>query len=97
MYVVYEKSKQLDFRSVDLHYLFLDEAEEALYIVINAIKNSLVSTTKKGYFKIEVIVGKGIHSRGAPILFPNIKRWLENNGHRIISAAEGRIIADLKV
>lgn len=97
IYVVYEKSRQREFRVIDLHYLFLDEAEEAIYIVINAIKNAMVSITKKGYFKLEVIVGKGMHSKGMPVLFPNIKRWLENNEHRIIAAGEGKILADIKV
>lgn len=80
-----------------MHYLFLDEAEEALYIVINMIRESMVSISKKGYFKLEIIVGKGLHSKGSPVLSPNIKRWVENNGHRIIAAGEGKIIADIKV
>jgi DNA-nicking Smr family endonuclease len=35
-----------------------------------------------------VVTGKGLHSQGDPVLHPNIKNFLESNGHKIKTAKD---------
>lgn len=39
-----------------------------------------------------MVTGKGLHSQGDPVLHPNIKLFLESNGHKIrASKDQGKI------
>ena len=96
IFIVYKKAKAKGFKTVDLHYLFLDEAFETLYIIINAIRNLVVEQTKSGHFKLEIITGKGRHSRGDAVLFPKIMDWLKTTEHSA-KGGEGRIYANIKI
>ena len=92
-YIVFKKSKDLKFKSVDLHYLFLEEAEEILYIIFECLQYQM----GHGSFEIVIITGKGKHSRGLPVLFPKIKDLMRRENHKVVSAKNGRIVASIKV
>jgi DNA-nicking Smr family endonuclease len=97
MYIVYKRSKANNFKIVDLHYLYLDEAEEVLFIIFEEVRHNFIQTSKKGYFEIEIITGKGIHSKNGAVLFPKISASLRQQGHQIISSKEGKIRCNVKL
>ena len=87
--IIYELSKRKGFTSIDLHGLFLDEAEEIVMIIIDTVKRILYRkgknrSGKKNNFKVEIITGKGRNSKGKPILFPKIKGYLESEGYKVV-------------
>jgi DNA-nicking Smr family endonuclease len=97
MYIVYKRAKLTNFASVDLHYLYLDEAEEVLFIILEEIRHSFTQTSRKGHFSIEIITGKGLHSKNGAVLFPKIQASLRQQGHHIVSAKEGKIVCKFKI
>lgn len=77
-----------DYRDIDLHGLFLEEAMEIVVDQIKFIKNKLALGLVancaykdiKGYkyLKYEIITGKGRNSKNKlPVLLPSLKKFLE--------------------
>lgn len=96
MFVVFQNSKEANFLKVDLHHLHLDESEEVLFLIFEFIRNSLPGTYRSGVFQIEIVTGKGIHSKNGAVLLPYLMSSLKQQGHFICSSTEGRIICNIK-
>ncbi len=97
MYIVYKRAKLTNLTSVDLHYLYLDEAEEVLFMIFEEVRHTFTQTSKKGYSTIEIITGKGLHSKNGAVLFPRIQASLRQQGHHVVSAKEGKIVCNFKI
>ncbi len=46
-------------------------------------------------FKMEIVTGKGNHSKGEALLYPEIKKMLRKSNHQIIQAKKGSLIYKL--
>lgn len=79
IFAVYELSRRTGHREVDLHYLMIDEAEQALYAIFEDIE----AQKGPGTHVIEIIVGRGNHSQKGPILLPYFRRHLKELGYEI--------------
>jgi hypothetical protein len=86
--IVYLKSKQAGFEKVDLHGLYLDEAEEVVMIVLDKLAKMMLSGGGK-YRSIEIITGRGSHSKGDAVLFPKISQYLKSQGHGVVGSRCG--------
>ena len=96
-YIIFKKSQEQKFQNVDLHFLFLEEAEEVLYMIFECLQYQLSHRNIGGFFDICIITGKGRHSKGDPVLFPKIKELMRREKHKIVSAKDGRIVASIRV
>ena len=80
--LAYLKFKNTNYQKVDLHGLYLDEAEEIVMIVLDKVtKNMLqygLSTTE-----FDIVTGRGSHSKGDAVLFPKINSYLKNQGYQV--------------
>ena len=95
--------KRNNYRDIDLHGLFLEEALEIVVDQIKYIKNKLlmglvvdcVYKDIKGvkHLKYEIITGKGKNSQNKlPVLLPSLKKFLEKRKYEIRSVDyEGKI------
>lgn len=95
--------KRNNFREVDLHGLFLEEAIEIVNDQIKYIKNKLamgvvadcVSKEIKGikHLRYDIITGKGRNSKNkTPVLLPSLKKFLEKRKYLFKAVDhEGRI------
>jgi DNA-nicking Smr family endonuclease len=101
VYLLRQSRQNNELKMIDLHGLFLDEAKEVLVDQINFIKNCDISQWKfnkvekggKTYLKFTIITGKGIHSKGAPVLFPGISEWFKQKGYSFdAEKSEGKLI-----
>lgn len=97
MFIVYQNSKERNFSSVDLHFLYKDEAEELLFLLFESVKNSYLANKGKSSFEIEIITGKGKHSRNGAVLMPHLLPILEEQGNKILHRAEGRIVCSIRL
>jgi DNA-nicking Smr family endonuclease len=97
IYIVFKKAQEEKFQKVDLHFLFLEEAEEVLYMIFECLQYQLHHGNVGGFFDIIIVTGKGKHSKGMPVLFPKIKEMMIREKHKILSAKDGRIIISIKV
>jgi len=95
--------KRSNFREIDLHGLFLEEAIEIVVDQIKYIKNKLAmglvsdcaSKDIKGmkHLRYDIITGKGKNSKNkVPVLLPSLKKFLEKRKYEFKSVDhEGRI------
>ena len=95
MAIAFIDSKETCFRKVDLHHLHLDEAEELLFVLFNYVRRSLMNVNKQT-FQMEIVTGKGLHSKNGAVLMPYLVQSLREQGHKVVSAKEGRILCNIK-
>lgn len=89
-YIVFRKSQETGFAKIDLHNLFLDEAIQVLYTVIDVIRQR-ISKRSESALMLEVITGKGRHSKNKAILYPEILKSLRENNFKV-TPAEGKLM-----
>ena len=94
--------RRTDFEKVDLHGLYLEEAEELVMMVLREVKerirrnlNSHNSGANGVGKQLEIVTGKGIHSQGKAVLLPKIKEYLEKMGHKV-GVDKGRLLIRVK-
>ena len=96
MAIAFLDLKEDGFHKVDMHHLHLDEAEELLFILFNYLRSS-PSRTNKQSIQIEIITGKGLHSKNGAVLMPYLSQSLREQGHKVISAKDGKIVCNFKL
>ncbi len=73
MYLLYWICKEDGFSSIDLHYLYKEEALDFLEFLFLLIKGYLGESGKTKKI-VEIITGKGNHSKNnVAVLFPSVK------------------------
>lgn len=92
-YIVFKRSKDRDFEAIDLHYLFLDEAIQVLYTTIEVVRQR-IEKRGQGSAQLEVITGKGKHSKEKAVLFPEVLKSLKENGYKV-TTGEGTMLVQL--
>ena len=95
MAIAFIDSKETGFQKIDLHHLHLDEAEELLFVLFNFVRSSLINVNKQT-FEMEIVTGKGLHSQNGAVLMPYLVQTLKEQGHKVVSAKEGRIFCNIK-
>ena len=89
IYIAFKAAEETGFKKLDLHYLYLEDALTALQIVIDQIRHQF-SHLDRNNFLLEVVTGKGIHSRHYAVLYPEVQSHLRKQGYRVIPA-EGKM------
>lgn len=98
MFIVYQKCKLTKFQKCDQHGLYLEEAEECIMILLDKITKLLMTTGGKSFWDIEIITGRGTHSKGDPVLFPKISAYLRSQRYDVKpSPDKGRILCTVRL
>lgn len=99
--IILDLCRRTDFEKVDLHGLYLEEAEEVVMMVLKEVRehirrsmNVKNSSGHKGKW-LEIVTGKGLHSKKGAVLQPKIKDYLLNQGYKI-KPENGRILVHVK-
>lgn len=68
--------------NIDLHYLHVSEAKEALDIFLDSHIQKLKESNNKGprFHKLFIITGRGLHSSGGPRVKPAVRKRLIQRG-----------------
>lgn len=79
---------------LDLHGYFAREVEPALRAFFD-------EAHKRGYARIRIIVGKGVHSKDGPVLPDAVKTFLNRAGYsytyaKVYEGGEGALIVRIK-
>ena len=96
MFVIFQNAREENFKKVDLHHLHVDESEELLFLIFNHIRNSYMANNRHTVFQIEIITGKGRHSKNGAVLMPYLTQSLKEQGHKILSAKDGKIVCNIR-
>lgn len=95
MFIIFQNAKENDFRTVDLHHLYKDEAEELLFLIIECIKNGHLAN-RKGAFELSIITGRGVHSKNGAVLMPHVVGFLKQQGYVLSLAKEGCVVCNVR-
>jgi DNA-nicking Smr family endonuclease len=81
--IVLDMCRRTNFEKVDLHGLYLEEAEEVVMMVMQEVRERVrrstnIKNSRGGGKNLEIVTGKGLHSKGKAVLFPKIKAYLES-------------------
>jgi len=79
--IVLEICSRKDYKYLDLHGLTGEEAKEITIYVLNLVKEKL-KADKASETLVEIVTGKGIHSRGGrAVILPKIEKLLQTRGY----------------
>lgn len=95
MYIAFRAALECKFKKVDLHYLYLEDAIKTLQIIIEYIKENSGSL-ERSIFSLEVVTGKGIHSKHCAVLYPEVQKYLKECGHRVVPG-EGKLAVGVRL
>ena len=98
--IVLDMCRRTNFEKVDLHGLYLEEAEEVVMMVMQEVRERVrrstnIKNSRGGGKNLEIVTGKGLHSKGKAVLFPKIKAYLESQGYKV-KADRGRLMVNVK-
>lgn len=97
--IILDLCRRTDFEKVDLHGLYLEEAEEVVMMVLQEVRERVRRGGNRGSGyggkMLEIVTGKGLHSKGQAVLFPKIRAYLETLGYKV-KADRGRLIVNVK-
>lgn len=96
VFIIFQNSREIGFRKVDLHHLHVDESEELLFVIFESIRNGYYCSNRQHVFQVEIITGKGKHSKNGAVLLPYLLQSLKEQGHKICSSAEGKILCNVR-
>lgn len=88
-YIIFREARENNFESVDLHHLQLDESMDVLRIIIDLLTKRLESSGRS-YCNLDIITGKGLHSKHRAVLYPEVQRLLREEGYKV-SGGDGKI------
>lgn len=94
--LVYAKFRNSNYSKVDLHGLYLDEAEEVTMIILDKITKDMLrhglSCTD-----VDIVTGRGSHSSGDAVLFPKINEYLKSQGYQVKASNDrGRLTCTIR-
>ena len=74
----------------------MDEAEEVVMIILDKL-TKLMMASANNFRTIEIVTGRGSHSKGDAVLFPKISQYLKNQGYGVqASSCRGRLTCTVR-
>lgn len=88
IYIIYWLAELSNFERVDLHGLYLEEAEELMLTLFEYIEHRM-RVDGRSRHQINVITGRGLGSSNGPVLAPKIKKFLDSMKYSYKPAYDG--------
>lgn len=69
IYIVFKRAKECNFKHVDLHGLYLDEAQECVILVLDSVLKAMISQNTRKYISLTI----GSHWKSSPVEVSTVK------------------------